>query len=289
MAQVLHSHKPITSLPYYGGKSPRANNRICQWILEHLPPATKKQTYCEPFAGMLGVLLNRPRVHCEIVNDSSEHIINLWRYLRSHPTEMERLLRNTLRSEAEFNRALRELDSSDGLEQALNVAILIIMSIGNTPYGLSPRKLSASYRPRGNSNCDPFGSFADAIPMLHERIRRVQFLCRDALEILDRLKDVEEAVIYCDPPYRGANLGYYGDNTTDFGALKELLKVQKGRVALSSYGNYYDDLGWQRQEKTTKINVVKCRRPQRRTEVLWTNYDPLAGDMDTFFRLDAAA
>ena len=262
----------LAGLPYYGGKSPRSSNQIGAWILKLLPSAEYRQTYVEPFAGMLGILLNRPKVETEIVNDSSEHIVHLWRSIRDYPQEMEHCFRNTLISESEFNRAVKELDESTGIDRALNTAIIIALSINNNLYNASSFKTwYQSGQGRGR-----LYKLSETMPALHQRIKDVQFFCRDALSILDRTKNSERCIIYCDPPYKGSDLRAYGTNELDFDAFKDLLRIQKGRVAVSSYGDFYDDLeGWHRHEKKTRITVIGKDDACGRTEVLWTNYDPL--------------
>ena len=114
---------------------------------------------------------------------------------------------------------------------------------------------------------------------LYERIKHVQFLNRDALKILDRIKDDKDYLIYVDPPYEKTSTELYGqDNQVDHGALMDILKVQKGKVAVSGYGTSYDALGWERHEKKVRLKAgiiqkVNASQPNR-TEVLWTNYQP---------------
>ena len=53
------------SLPYFGGKR---GYGLAEWIASHLP-LSDDIAYIEPFAGMAGVLLSRPAVKIEILND----------------------------------------------------------------------------------------------------------------------------------------------------------------------------------------------------------------------------
>lgn len=72
------------TLPYLGGKSIRANSGLGAWIVSLLPPPSSGQTYIEPFAGMLGVLLQRTPAGTEIVSDADGRIIAFWRELRDN-------------------------------------------------------------------------------------------------------------------------------------------------------------------------------------------------------------
>ena len=86
-------------------------------------------------------------------------------------------------------------------------------------------------------------------------------------------------LIYCDPPYEGTtNKWYKGE--LDYDKFKDVLKAQRGRVALSGEGHFYDDLGWQRHELEGVSNAAYgtggqygTKKKKRRTEVLYTNYD----------------
>ncbi len=85
LSQVAPAKRP-RSIVYWGGKSPydRGTGR---WIA-NLLPNVPGHTYCEPFAGMLGGLLQRERASREIINDLNGDIANFWRVLRDRPAEL---------------------------------------------------------------------------------------------------------------------------------------------------------------------------------------------------------
>ena len=68
-----------------GGKSSKSISQTGAWIAGLLPPPEKRQTYLEPFCGMLGVLLQRSPPGHEIVNDADGAVINWWRTVRTQP------------------------------------------------------------------------------------------------------------------------------------------------------------------------------------------------------------
>ena len=268
--------EPLHFLPYYGGKSSKSPTRLNQWILSLLPPFRYNVHYIEPFAGMLGVLLSRPKASVETANDTSENLICLWRALRDQPGELYHLLEHTPHSEAEFHRARRELKASVGLDKALNVAILMCMDLTFSADAKSGLRVSYA---TGNNTSIMRRFSPDFWDRLWKRVQNVQFLCRDAIDLLARVQDIENTVIYCDPPYTGqSTVRNYGKNTLDPERLKSVLKDIKGQVAISGYGDTYDDLGWHRHEKKIKIRPYYHRKSNvqsnNRTEVLWTNYDP---------------
>lgn len=264
--------KNLSLFSYYGGKSPLSSKKLSQWINSHLPRWHKDQAYCEPFAGMLGVLLNKRKNNIEIVNDSSTRLIDLWTAIRDHPEEMFRLLDATPISEAEFNRAKKEVDQLEGLERALAVAIIIRQGLQHSPSATSFKRNFSSTKLSPIVRRHSLEEFQ----AIYQRVKDVQFLNTDALWILDRIKNTENFVIYCDPPYLNASTTSYGDNQVDHAELKKLLKAQKGKVLLSGYqfgGEFYDDLGWYKYEKETHNYAFEFKgRP--RIETLWCNYPP---------------
>lgn len=63
--------------PWFGGKS-----RAAAEVSEALGAV---DVYCEPFAGSLGVLLQREPVKHEVVNDNDGLLVNFWRSLAAEP------------------------------------------------------------------------------------------------------------------------------------------------------------------------------------------------------------
>ena len=66
--------------PWFGGKS-RAADEVSAAMGD-------VATYCEPFAGSLGVLLQRDPVGHEVVNDNDGWLVNFWRAVRAAPDEV---------------------------------------------------------------------------------------------------------------------------------------------------------------------------------------------------------
>jgi len=255
----------LSGLQYYGGKSALSSTGTGQWINSLLHQDTNV-LYCEPFAGMLGVLLQRQPAKKEVVNDKSEHIINWWRVVRDMPTEFERLIQNTPYSRTEWKWARENLDNTDQLYRALAFHIVCNQStIISTEMG---RTWSTHRSP--NAGKIPLWSpcWVEAISA---RLRNVQLECCDAIELLDKTAKYENAIIYCDPPYAMADTSPYAENV-DKEALKCALLQQQGLVAISGYGDEWDSLDWHRSEHQTF--VMQIGQLSDRVDVLWTNYKP---------------
>ena len=270
------TYKPISALAYYGGKSSNGNNRGTGRFVSDLLPATTRCLYVEPYAGMLGVLLSRPPSSQEVANDLDNNIYNFWKVLRERWDDLERVVRLTPFHRTEFDNAVATLSEGDELERARKLYVKVSMSMHHgtgSAGGFALQYDSSSQRHRG--------IFANRIDALRRRVEHTQFECRPAIELLDRFKDRDNAVIYADPPYKSVNsTDTYGVVRIDYAATLDLLRMQRGRVAISGYNDDWDELiadGWLRHELDTFTNTPTgpgTNARLQRVEVCWTNYKP---------------
>ena len=256
------------TLPYYGGKARVGVNR---WIRSLLP--THRYLYVEPFAGMLSIMLNRPPAAVEIASDSSRHLMRWWEAVRLRPEELGQRIRATPLHRAVHEQARQMLFGPGGppaelLDHAWAVAVVICDGLIKGCWEGStwvPR-----YGPGGPISRD---TLASRISVAADRLRHVQLETRDASAILERTARVSDALIYCDPPYQGTDLGPYGEHRiADHDRLIELLRAQRGDVAISGSGDIYDCLGWERHEHRTTFRGIATGRGRPRAEVLWRNF-----------------
>ena len=257
----------LTAMNYYGGKA-RGRGR---WVLSHLPPETNC-LYVEPFAGMLGVLLNRPRAYYEIVGDADGRIVNWWRVVRDNTAELERLLLLTPHSRAEFENALPIAD--DPIEDARRLTILLLQSL---MHGTNTSRSTYALNKRGNRNDhNNLSRIAGRLSALAERIRYIQLNNRDGIKTLEMVASVTNAVVYCDPPYQSSDISLYTHGAIDIDAMTAALLAQRGRIAVSGYGDEWEHLGWRLAEFDTYSYAGGYPgSPQGiRTEKLWMNYPP---------------
>lgn len=260
-------------LSYPGSKNQLGGIGTCQWIAERLPPE-RRVCYIEPYAGMLGVMLYRPRSYIEIANDLNGRLVNWWRVVRNQPAELRRLVECTPWSETELAHCQSTLDEGCALERARKYHAVLKMSMFQTETGsgmqYSNVKDHAHMRRRVERELE----------LLAERIREVVWMNKPAVDVLRIAADWSNAVIYCDPPYASADTSLYGVVRHDRDATLDALRQQRGRVAISGYGDEWDALGWERQERiaiapSTRRLAAGIPSP-RRVEVLWTNYTPSA-------------
>ena len=271
----------VRPLTYFGGKSPASTKKLGAWVA-NLLPFRVKSLYCEPYAGMLGVLLCRPRCNLEMVNDLDGHVVNWWRIVRDRHEELAALLEATPYAREMFRDAQDELNAGP-VEDPLRRAYLYHLCMWQSLPLRYPGKRSWGRRFDG----EQINVSDKLLPMLPEmlralaiRMRGIQIEQRPAVEILQRTAMEPATVIYCDPPYPTADKNGYaiGARELNVDELTEQLRAQRGYVAISGQGEEWDHLGWRRAEKETYLsaNVVVQDGKQvmpRRTEVLWMNYD----------------
>ncbi len=269
--------RPLSGPYYYGGKSVNGKSGTGRWITELLPYRTR---YIEPFSGMLGVLLQRRPSPVEIVNDLDGHVVNWWLAVRDDPERLAQHLELTPHSRKHYELAHRTMAATAGKEPDGNVerATAIWTVLLGAAVGGSARAASFGLNFKHHPHT---GSWRDGsrVFRLAQRLRKVQLDSRPAETILNRVSEYEDAVVYCDPPYRTADCRAYKDNgqTLDVEAISEALIAQRGAVAISGYGEEWNHLGWNRlelQAQCSSFGEHGKRKDTRRTEVLWLNFDP---------------
>lgn len=246
------------------------NSAIGKWVAS-LIPYEQDSIYCEPYAGMLGVLLGRTRSKVEIASDLNERITNWWQAVRDQPDELLYKLTFAPNSESFLLKCKETIDEGSVVDRAMKFFVVISGSINHTD-----RAGKATFVLHLRKSSRDTERIMENIRGLADRLRRVQLLHRPAVDILDSVKNESKAIVYCDPPYLGADYSPYPVKEIDFDNTLELLRTQKGRVAISGYGDTWDSLGWERSEFETSTTMSRHlgEESQKRVEVLWTNYKP---------------
>ena len=254
--------QPLTSLRYYGGKAAtrKGTNAMIQRLL---PPAN---FYCEPFFGMGGILLNRPKSKVELVNDTNGNLVAWWLEVRDNPAEFQRRVDYTPRSRELYERAYDALQDPTTPQSERALAFHILLSQGVVASPAAGR----SHWGRDFQN-SPHITRPD-MQALATRLWGVQIDNQDAITLLRRTAQVEDGLIYCDPPYPTAAIADYGDNQVDYAALREVLLAHRCMVAISGANDEWDDLGWYRHPLDERHSEFAGAASKTRTEVLWTSY-----------------
>jgi DNA adenine methylase len=263
--------KPLRPpVKWHGGK-----HYLCHRIIQHFPP---HETYVEPFGGAASVLLNKEVVPVEIYNDVDARITRLFRVLRENGDEFRRLLTLTPYSEVEFNGSSQDSDSE--IEKARRDFVRWRQSLGGRGDSFS---FTLHRVRRGMADCvSGYLSMIDSeLPGIIERIRRVQIICRPALDVI-RNWDSPATLFYCDPPYlhetrHAGSRDVYGYEMSEqeHRGLAKVLGKCKGKVVLSGYpSGLYDEL--YRSWRTVNIEIANHaaggKTKSRMREVLWMNW-----------------
>lgn len=257
--------------PYYGGKQ-LARERI----IALLPP---HEHYVEPYAGSLAVLLAKPRVTFETVNDLDGRLVNFWRMLRERPDDLARMCAMTPHSRAEHAAALDAVDDEpeDDLERARRTFVLLTQGqSGGTSRRTGWRYFS---NPLGSTFSMPqyleayVGRFAGVVG----RLAGVSLECRPALEVIASYGQHPQVLLYVDPPYvlsTRKSLGYrYEMTDDDHREMAAALRACRASVVVSGYPSalYDEELfpDWRRRE--IAVGTGNGGQWRDRTEVLWSS------------------
>jgi len=232
--------------------------------------------YVEPFVGSAAVLMRKPPVHMESINDVDRAVYTFWKVLRERPNELVERLRLTPYSKVEYRACTLDTADIDDLELARRFVVRSCQSFSGALTGgygpASPRK--------GISRASAWARIVDSrLVAMAERLRSVEVECMDAIPYLERWDDPRTAA-YVDPPYlaetRRSNGTYrYEANDEDYHRrLLETLNRFSGRIVLSGYeSSLYRELlgsGWElHRVGVTAPSGIRRGRSERRTECLW--------------------
>jgi DNA adenine methylase len=250
--------RPI--LKWFGGKNFLAR-RIIELILD-------SETYVEPFAGGLNVLLNKCKYGTEIVGDLNTELIHLYETVRDQSSVLLDHLKSIPYTEEVFKRALSAGISIDPVDRALNFLVKHRMS--RAGIGKDFSKLSE------DDDGSSWSNLPEDLKFTAHRIQGVYFYNKAALELID-LYDGPNVSIYLDPPYYPATRQspkIYKHEMTSFQhllLLKRIVKCQ-GNVVISGYDNpvYNKELkDWEKYFFEVANHSAQTSIKSRRVEVVW--------------------
>lgn len=262
---------------WFGGKHELAPELV-GLLPQHL-------VYVEVFGGAASVLLAKAHSRLEVYNDRDGGLVDFFRVLRDHPEELERRLRLTPFSRAEFDLCRRTwADQTDEIERARRWYVRVEQAFAGTPLttGWAGERLGRRHGSRARTSLRRL----DRLHAIAHRLRSVQIENLDWRDALERY-DHRDAVFYLDPPYvretrrrprtRGG-LDYAHELTTaDHAELVQRVLALEGSTLLSGYDHpvyaALEQAGFERFEFE-----VLARSPRRqpghdvdtaRTEIVW--------------------
>lgn len=262
-------------LKWHGGKQP---------MLDKLLPLVPRHIhYVEPYAGGLAMLLALDQNgRSEVANDLDGHLTNFWRVLRD-----ESLFKSLVRQcqATPFSREVYEYAADvltyneDDVERAWAFFVRVRMSMAGRQHCFTP--LSKRRTRRGmNEQASAWLSAIDGLPEVHDRLRRVVVLNKDAMDVIFE-EDSEDTFFYLDPPYlpetRTAPSVYRHEmSEQQHDMLLDLILKVKGKVLISGYENPMYDIrlgGWKKKSWDVPNHSGSGEIKQRRTECVWLNYE----------------
>lgn len=198
----MADQRPKCVLKWPGGKW-----SIAGWIADRLP---RTPIYLELFFGSGGVLAAREPVVAEVANDLDDQVVEFFQVLRDEPEALAAALELTPWSRTEWERAEatpRPRGRPSRVERARRFLIRQWMSHGHLSrqgHGTAP----SGWRHNGAVRDDhcvttTWRGLPDRVRLIAERLRRVQFESRPALDVLGR-HAAADVLVYADPPYLGA-------------------------------------------------------------------------------------
>lgn len=224
--QCFEAVDPVRPVaPWLGGKRNLAKRLVARIN------AVPHDTYAEAFVGMGGVFLRRDRrPKCEVINDASQDVANLFRVLEHHYVAFTDMIRFQISSRANFERLSRQdPETLTDMRRAARFLYLQRLAFGGKVSGAR----SFGVAPGLGARFD----VTKLVPMLHElgeRMSGVNIECLDWQAFISRW-DRPGTLFYLDPPYFGCER-MYGPGMFDrsqFEAMAQVLAGLRGRFILS--------------------------------------------------------
>jgi len=199
----------------------------------------KHTVYVEPFAGGGTVLFNKPVTfsrasghYREVLNDTSDLLINFYRVAQKYPDELLAEINATLYSESDYNRAkviCKNPDGHDSLTLAWAFYVNSCQSFSKILHGGWGRSVSSQ------NFATTWDNQKKQLWRHLDRLSKVHVSNQDALTCI-RQWDSPQSLFYIDPPYPNTDQGHYsGYSLEDWSNLCSLLDNIDGSYILSCY------------------------------------------------------
>ena len=262
-------------LKFHGGK-----HYLAKRIVQRMPPHTH---YVEPFFGSGAVMFQKdPSGVSEVANDILSTLTTLWKVLQDEELfeRFARLCDATPFSEQQWGKSEKRLRDEDLVVRVHAFFVLNRQSRQRLMYDFATLSRNRVRR-NMNEQASSWLTAIDGLPQIHERLKRVVILNRDALDVLQQ-QGGDNTLFYLDPPYvsstRVATSAYQHEmSDQDHHRLVEVILMCKGKVMLSGYPNAIyrrlESAGWD----TFDFHVTKASSSQKSKpkaiERIWANFE----------------
>lgn len=198
-----------------GGKS-RLRKRIINMLPDH-------KCYVEPFFGAGWVFFGKEKSEVEVINDIDKELINLFRMLKEHPEEVERVLEYEIVARDSFE-SYKKVNTEYMTE--IQRAVRYLYLINNS---FASKGVSFGY---GALKKPSQKIFNQDIKRLRERLMNTYVENKSAFEVIERY-DRPSTLFFCDPPYLDTT-GYKDKfGLEDHIRLRDILSNIQGKFILT--------------------------------------------------------
>ena len=222
---------------------------VAEWIVSEFPESYQNMIYVDVMCGDLQILISKERSKLEIINDTNEGLIQIYRAIRDENKDFCKKLSSIRCTESTFQKHL-EIQSSefeDYLDKAVNEFIL--------------RKLSKSENKQNFSNKkNDWKKNLQETNELNKRLQETFIMNKDILEVIQKFNHSDSMLYFCLPTtYKES---YYTK-------LCNTLKNFSGKVIISCpdhkiYKSFFSE--WKLKRKMfQKLNKKKI-------QYIWKNY-----------------
>lgn len=198
-----------------GGKS-RLRKRIINMLPEHI-------CYVEPFFGAGWVYFGKEKSKVEVINDVDKELINLFRMLKEHPEEVERVLKYEIISRDSFEAYKKmNVDHMTEIQRAVRYLYIINNSFASKGVSFGYGALKEPSKKIFNQD----------LKELRDRLMNTYVENKSAFDVIERY-DRPGTLFFCDPPYLDTT--GYGEKfgLEDHIRLRDVLSNIQGKFILT--------------------------------------------------------
>ena len=249
-------------------------------IIKHFPDRNSYNTYIEPFGGSFSIgLKTKQPAEIEIYNDLEQNVYSLYKVLS------DKTLFNEFKEKCDLSyysedlrKEYKELLKQDNLS-IIDRSFYFFYVNRTSHNGVGGISLNIIVRRKMSKCVSDMLSTIDNLYDLHQRLSKVIILNRDGIELINKYKDRENVLIYCDPPYTldcRTSARYKVDMSNEQQIrLIDTIIDSKCKILLSSYKNdlysKLEDNGWKRIDFEVKT-ITGNFKPKTKIESLYKNY-----------------
>lgn len=245
------------------------------------------ETYAELFMGAASLYLNHPRSPVEIINDLDSDLAMFWKTLadRKQGKKLVELLCNLQYDKTVFDEALKHRNNHfrglDDVQKAVAIYVLISQSFNATRKNFS----RTGYKDTETYQADIISN----LPAVYERLAGVEVLNKNAIDLIEKFSENEDAFLFLDPPYRhdlrgkGATSAYACELPhCEQVRLLKAIRHAKCKILLCGYKSEKNDLydtyllphGWKCYRLCEVVKACQVSKVKDMAqEYVWVNYE----------------